>query len=118
MIRAKRLLFLILPALIILSLAGCAGNSAQDKSAQAVPSYALEVWDQIKQNDFKPLDGYKSQTFGNYEKLLPQGEKYIEHDVHPYKKGVNRGTERIVYTADGRHAYYTGDHYASFIKIE
>ena len=96
-------------------------DSAQDKDVQGVPSYALAVWDQIKQNHFKPLEGYKSQTFGNYEKLLPilpQGERYIEHDVHLYHQGVNRGAERIVYNADGSHAYYTGDHYASFITIE
>ena len=42
--------------------------------------------------------------------------KYKEWDVHKKVKGKNRGAERLVTGSDGR-AYYTDDHYGSFIQI-
>ena len=36
-------------------------------------------------------------------------------DVHPYKKGVNRGSERVVTGSDGS-SYYTQDHYMTFVR--
>jgi hypothetical protein len=41
---------------------------------------------------------------------------YREYDIHPYTKGVNRGTERVVVGSDGK-AYYTKDHYKTFTPI-
>jgi len=41
---------------------------------------------------------------------------YTEWDVNPFIKGVNRGTERVVIGSDGS-AYYTGDHYESFLQF-
>ena len=52
--------------------------------------------------------------FGNYEGLLPKGEKYYECDVN-YDGGY-RGEERLIFTRDGD-VYYTGDHYKSFEKL-
>ena len=42
---------------------------------------------------------------------------YREYDVHPKPSTGTRGTERIVRGSDGA-AYYTSDHYLTFIKIE
>ena len=42
---------------------------------------------------------------------------YKEWDVNPYRKGVNRGAERIVTGSDGS-AYYTNDHYKTFKLME
>ena len=56
-------------------------------------------------------------------KILPQTDTkgnsilYKEWDVNPYTKGVNRGPERLITGSDGS-AYYTNDHYNSFIRIE
>ena len=40
---------------------------------------------------------------------------YREWDVNPYT-GANRGTERLVTGSDGS-AWYTNDHYNSFVRI-
>ena len=40
---------------------------------------------------------------------------YREWDVNPYT-GANRGAERLVTGSDGS-AWYTGDHYDSFVRI-
>jgi guanyl-specific ribonuclease Sa len=41
---------------------------------------------------------------------------YREWDINPYKKGMNRGAERVVTGSDGK-AYYTNDHYKTFTEI-
>ncbi len=41
---------------------------------------------------------------------------YREWDVNPYKPGVDRGVERLVTGSDGS-AWYTNDHYNSFIRV-
>jgi ribonuclease T1 len=43
--------------------------------------------------------------------------KYFEWDVNPKIKGKNRGTERLVTDNEGK-AYYTNNHYKTFILIE
>lgn len=52
-------------------------------------------------------------SYGNYEKLLPDadGRKYYECDIN-YDGGY-RNSERIVYSNDGL-IFYTNDHYKSF----
>ncbi|WP_341226638.1 ribonuclease domain-containing protein [uncultured Arcticibacterium sp.] len=88
-----------------------------------VPPAAYETWDYIKKYN-KPRKGYVGgKRFGNYEQLLPKTApnnvklSYKEWDIHPKKKGQNRGAERLVTSSDGK-AYYTADHYASFVKLE
>lgn len=41
---------------------------------------------------------------------------YREWDVNPYKPGLDRGVERLVTGSDGS-AWYTNDHYNSFIRV-
>lgn len=54
--------------------------------------------------------------FGNREGRLPEEETYYECDIDTL--GANkRGAERLVYTADFEHIYYTSDHYESFTLI-
>ena len=52
--------------------------------------------------------------FGNYEKLLPDGN-YKECDIDTLGK-KSRGAKRLIYSDDGR-IYYTGDHYKSFTQL-
>jgi len=71
----------------------------------------------------RPPEGHEGgRSFGNYEGLLPKKDtrgrpiKYQEWDVNPKVPGKNRGPERLATGSDGS-AYYTADHYKSFIKI-
>lgn len=87
-----------------------------------IPEKVLKVLDYVRQNDRAP-DGYVGgRKFGNFEKRLPLKDqsgkimKYREWDVNPKKSGRNRGTERLV-TSENKRAWYTGDHYESFLEI-
>lgn len=78
-----------------------------------------KAWTVLNRIDAKgaPLPGYKGgSVFKNAQGRLPEkpGVTYREWDVNPYTKGVNRGAERIVTGSDGS-AYWTGDHYDTFL---
>lgn len=71
----------------------------------------------------KAMSGYEGgRTFLNLERHLPGTDQrgrritYREWDVNPLRPGVNRGAERLVTGSDGA-AYYTKDHYESFLEI-
>lgn len=88
-----------------------------------VPHYVIDVLHEVQKTG-RTFDGYVGgRTFQNREKRLPRTEesgrkiKYKEWDVHPKIKGKNRGAERLV-TGSDDNAYYTKDHYNSFIQIE
>lgn len=56
------------------------------------------------------------RVWSNEKGQLPQGN-YREFDVNP--RGPNgRDAERLVIDVDTGTAYYTNDHYQTFIKIE
>ena len=88
-----------------------------------VPEYALQVLDYVVKNGRAP-DGYVGgRTFQNREHRLserdPQGQtiRYREWDVYPKIEGKNRGPERLV-TGSDRSAWYTPDHYRTFLKVK
>ncbi len=90
---------------------------------QTAPSYVLEVLRYVRSNGTAP-DGYAGgREFQNREKRLPVktpgGDRirYSEWDVHPKVKGQNRGPERLV-TGSDRSAWYTADHYKTFLFID
>lgn len=62
------------------------------------------------------------RQFGNREGLLPRtdagGEqlRFQEWDVNPKQRGQGRDAERIITANDGS-AWYTLDHYRSFVQI-
>ena len=72
-------------------------------------------WDNRDGNlwDVAPGKSIGGDRFGNYEGQLPKGS-YRECDVN-YSGGY-RGSERIIYGADGS-IWYTGDHYQSFTRL-
>jgi ribonuclease T1 len=57
-------------------------------------------------------------TFGNRERLLPAHPSgwYREYTVRTPGEG-DRGPRRIVTGDDDRLIFYTGDHYASFVRV-
>ncbi len=95
----------------------------QSNKQSKIPQKVYEVLKYIKENGTAP-DGYVGgRKFGNYEKQLPQKDEngrrinYQEWDVNPKQKGRNRGAERLV-TGSNSKAYFTKNHYKSFIEIE
>jgi ribonuclease T1 len=97
--------------------------TATDKKQNRIPPKVYEVLSYIRTHDRAPKGHVGGRKFGNYEKLLPIKKAngglmyYREWDVYPKRKGVNRGKERIV-TSDDDRAWYTNDHYRSFVEIK
>ena len=88
-----------------------------------VPEKALKILKHIHENGMA-MSGYVGgRRFGNFEGLLPKKQTsgkridYQEWDVNPKIQGKNRGTERLITGSDGK-AYYTNDHYGSFLLVE
>jgi guanyl-specific ribonuclease Sa len=96
------------------------------RPGQTVPRKVLQVLEYVEKNDHAP-EGYEGgRKFLNLGKggdqSLPNFDanantiKYREWDVNPHEGGRNRGVERLVTGSDGR-AYYTSDHYRTFIRV-
>jgi ribonuclease T1 len=57
-------------------------------------------------------------TFGNRERLLPvQRTGYYREYTVPTPGSDDRGARRVIAGDGGRQLFYTGDHYASFVRI-
>lgn len=92
-------------------------------ATQEIPQQAIKVLKFVRENG-RPLNGYVGgKKFGNYEGLLPkknqynQNIHYREWDIYPKIEGKNRGAERLV-TGSDKKAYYTKNHYQSFVEIK
>ncbi len=89
---------------------------------KAVPAKALKVLKYFDEHGEAMKDYEGGRTFGNFEKHLPAVDaknrriRYQEWDVNPHRQGVNRGAERLITGSDGS-AWYTSDHYQTFIKV-
>ncbi len=81
-----------------------------------IPAKAFETLRYIRAHNGDPPPGYVGgSTFGNRERRLPPGQ-YREYDVDP-RTGGGRNAERLVIERRSGQAYYTGDHYDTFIPI-
>lgn len=79
---------------------------------------ARQVLAAIEERDGEPLPGYVGgRAFHNRERRLPPG-RYREYDVHPRVPGQDRGPERLVVDRTTGRAYYTGDHYRTFVPLK
>ena len=82
-----------------------------------IPPKARAVLAEIQKRNGEPLPGYVGgRAFGNRERRLPRGS-YREYDVHPRTPGRSRGAERIVIESKTGKAYYTRDHYETFLPM-
>lgn len=83
-----------------------------------VPNHVLATLVYIRSEGQAPENFVGGRTFQNREKRLPKlkNDIYKEWDVYPKKPGKNRGAERLV--TSSLKAYYTKDHYNSFISIK
>ena len=95
-------------------------NSSHQSSIlnECVPQKAYDILEQIESKNGTPPKGYKGgKIFKNDDGKLPEGIIYREYDVNAHVQGRNRGTERIIIGNDGS-AWYTKDHYGSFVRIK
>jgi ribonuclease T1 len=89
----------------------------------SVPAYVYDMLEFVEENGVAPENFVGGRIFQNREKRLPQkmeGQKkiiYREWDVHPKDPIKNRGAERLI-TGDDKSAYYTKDHYSTFLKLK
>jgi ribonuclease T1 len=95
---------------------GSAQGSLSPMLPQAPPK-AHDVLKAIQDRGGDPLPGYAGdRIFQNRERRLPRGS-YREYDVNPKRRGRNRGAERIVIEQQTGKAYYTDDHYRTFVPM-
>jgi guanyl-specific ribonuclease Sa len=78
---------------------------------------AKDLLEAIQRHEGKALPGYiGGRVFQNRERRLPRGH-YREYDVNPKIRGRPRDAERIIIEQHSGRAYYTGDHYRTFIPL-
>ena len=84
---------------------------------RTAPQKAYELLAALQQRHGAPLPGYiGGNTFRNRERRLPHG-RYREYDVNRKTPGRSRGAERLVIEQRSGKAYYTDDHYRTFIPL-
>ena len=87
------------------------------QAAKDPPQKAKDLLEAIQQYVGKALPGYiGGRVFQNRERRLPPGH-YREYDVNPKVRGRSRDAERIVIEQDTGRAYYTGNHYRTFMPL-
>lgn len=87
-----------------------------------VPEKARGIVDEIQSNGGKPPKGHKGgRIFSNDGRsgaeVLPKDTTYREYDVNPLNEGQRRDGERVVVGENGT-AWYTSDHYKTFVRIK
>jgi ribonuclease T1 len=99
-----------------LALALLPGPALADPDGK-VPEKAYAVLEEIQRLGGDPPPGHVGgRTFHNRERRLPRG-RYREYDVNPTRPGQRRDAERIVIEQQSGRAYYTGDHYRTFLLM-
>jgi ribonuclease T1 len=93
------------------------GPTTRPSATSPALERAREMLATIQARDGEPLAGYVGgRAFQNRERRLPSG-RYREYDVHPRVAGRDRGPERLVIEQATDRAYYTGDHYRTFVPL-
>ena len=92
-----------------------APTASSPESVQGVPDKAVKVLQYVRQNGRAP-EGYEGgRTFENREGHLASGGDYREFDVDPHNG--QRNAERLIIEWNTKKAWYTGDHYQTFIPV-
>ena len=93
------------------------GHIEQSSSLTTPPQKAYDLLKQLDERGGRPLPGYiGGRDFQNRERRLPRGS-YREYDVNPKIRGRGRDAKRIVIEQGTGKAYYTGDHYRTFVPL-
>jgi guanyl-specific ribonuclease Sa len=81
------------------------------------PEKAYELLEALQRRKGEPLPGYVGgKAFRNREHRLPPG-RYKEYDVNRRVPGRSRDAERLVIEQETGNAYYTNDHYRTFLPL-
>jgi ribonuclease T1 len=92
-------------------------QTAQPSRHTDAPPKAFELLTQLEARAGVPLPGYVGgRDFHNRERRLPRG-RYREYDVNPKIRGRGRDAERLVIEQHTGKAYYSGDHYRTFVPL-
>ena len=93
------------------------GQIERPSSLRIPPQKAYDLLKQLEERGGIPLPGYiGGRGFRNRERRLPRGY-YREYDVNPKIRGRGRDAERIVIEQRTGKAYYTGNHYRTFVPL-
>lgn len=84
-------------------------------AVEGVPQKALQVLEIVRRTGEAPEGYVGGRVFQNREGRLPADGNYREFDVDPHEGG--RNAERIIVEWDTKKAWYTGDHYRTFIPL-
>jgi ribonuclease T1 len=100
--------------------AGTASRSAalpRQTLERAAPQKVYDLLEALQRRNGDPLPGYVGgNTFRNRERRLPRG-RYREYDVNRKIPGRPRDAERLVIEQQSGKAYYTNDHYRTFVPL-
>ena len=89
----------------------------------SIPQEAYDTYEYVTSHNGTPKYGYKGgSTYANDGRagsaVLPEEyAPFREYDIYPKIKNVSRGTERIVISDTGSSAWYTSDHYKTFVRL-
>ena len=93
------------------------GGHAGSLTGRIAPEKAYDLLAALKLRNGEPLPGYVGgRQFQNRERRLPRGN-YREYDVNRKISGRSRNAERIVIEQNTGKAYYTNDHYRTFVPL-
>jgi len=92
-----------------------AGSPAGDGRVDSVPQKALQVLETVRRTGLPPEGYVGGRVFQNREHRLPADGEYREFDVDPHMGG--RNAERIIVEWQTKKAWYTGDHYRTFVPL-
>jgi len=94
-----------------------ASSGSQESVEGGAPQKAYDLLAKLQQRGGEPLPGYVGgRDFQNRERRLPHG-RYREYDVNRKIPGRSRDAERVIIEQKTGKAYYTSDHYRSFIPL-
>lgn len=92
-------------------------SGSQQATERTAPDKAYALLEALKRRNGEPLPGYVGgKTFHNRERRLPGG-RYKEYDVNRRLPGHSRDAERLVIEQRTGKAYYTDDHYRTFLPL-
>jgi guanyl-specific ribonuclease Sa len=93
------------------------GTLAGPAETGDAPQKARDLLKAIMERDGAALPGYVGgQNFHNRERRLPRG-RYREYDVNPRSRTSRRDAERLIIEQRTGKAYYTPDHYRTFVPL-
>jgi len=84
-------------------------------NVDSVPKKALQVLEIVRRTGLPPEGYVGGRVFQNREHRLPADGEYREFDVDPHRGG--RNAERIIVEWQTKKAWYTSDHYQTFIPL-